>query len=91
MEGEDIRRGMSDSSSEDEEIEDERSICEVGCGVGVDVVVDMVVVDGEVARSSEDEDMLSLEVCWGAGMVVGGSDEFIVLIDLVRLIVVSLT
>jgi hypothetical protein len=83
---------MSDSSSEEDEIEDERSICEVGCGVGVVVVVvDMVVVDGDVARSSEDEDMLSLEVCWGAGMVVGGSDEFIVLIDLVRLIVVSLT
>jgi hypothetical protein len=83
---------MSDSSSEEDEIEDERSICEVGCGVGVVVVVvDMVVVDGDVTRSSEHEDMLSLEVCWGAGMVVGGSDEFIVLIDLVRLIVVSLT
>ena len=66
---------MSDSSSEEDEIEDERSICEVGCGVGVVVVVDMVVVDGDVARSSKDEDMLSLEVCWGAGMVVGGSDD----------------
>jgi hypothetical protein len=91
VEGEDIRRGMSDSSSsEEEEKEEERSVCEV-CGV-----VDLVVVGGEaigdgdvegevVVWSSEEEDMLSLEVCWGGG------NESIVLVDLMRLVVIMLT
>jgi hypothetical protein len=97
--GEFMRRGMSDSSSEEEEKEDERSIWEVaGCGVVVDVdVVESVDDDGEAigdiededGRSSEEEDMLSLEVCCGAGRLVGGDDESIALVDLVRLIVVS--
>lgn len=82
---------MSDSSSEEEEKEDERSICEAAvCG---GVVVDVVesVDDGEAigdiededGRSSEEEDMLSLEVCCGAGMLVGGDGESIALVDLV--------
>jgi hypothetical protein len=88
VEGEDIRRGMSDSSSsEEEEKEEERSVCGV---------VDLVIVGGEaigdgdvegevLVWSSEEEDMLSLEVCWGGG------NESIVLVDLMRLVVVMLT
>jgi hypothetical protein len=72
VEGEDIRREVSESSSSDveEEKEEERSgCCEVGGGVDFVVVVDGGDdVEGEVVvRSSEEEDMLSLEVCWGGG------------------------
>jgi hypothetical protein len=97
--GEFMRRGMSDSSSEEEK-EDERSICVVaGCGVNADVDVVEGVDDGEAigdiededGRSSEEAEMLSLEVCCGAGMLVGGDCESIALVDLVRLFVVSLT
>jgi hypothetical protein len=91
-----MRRGMSDSSSEEEEKEDERSICGVaGCGVVVVDVVESVDdgkaigdIEGEDGRSSEEEEMLSLEVCCGAGMLVGGDCESIALVDFVRLLVV---
>jgi hypothetical protein len=94
-----MRRGMSDSSSEEEEKEDERSICVVaGCGVVVADVVEGVDegeaigdIEDEDGRSSEEAEMLSLEVCCGAGMLVGGDCESIALVDLVRLFVVSLT
>ena len=92
MEGEDIRREVSESSSSDveEEKEEERSgCCEVGGGVDfvvVDEGDDDVEGEGEVVvRSSEEEDMLSLEVCWGGGR------ESIVAVDLMGLVVVLLT
>ena len=63
---------MSDSSSsEEEEKEEERSVCGVVdlVVVGVEAISDGDV-EGEVVVvvwSSEEEDMLSLEVCWGGG------------------------
>ena len=77
------------SSSEVEEKEEDRSgCCEVAGGVGVDFVE--AIGDGDVegdvvVRSSEEEDMLSLEVCWGGGR------ESIVAVDLMGLVVVLLT
>jgi hypothetical protein len=90
--GEFIRRGRS--SSESEEDDDDDDSWEFGGLVGVDVDVvggddgeAIGNVEDEVVRSSEEEDMLSLEVCWGAGMVVGGGSEFIVSVDLIGLVV----
>jgi hypothetical protein len=78
---------MSESPSSEEK-DDERSDCEVCGGVGVDFDDD---VEGEVGKSSDEEDMLSLEVCWGAGMLVGDDNESIVLVELMSLVVVLLT
>jgi len=72
--------GRSDSSSSSD---DEGSICEVDgeavtvvvvAGEGVDIVG-----DGEVIGDVEGEDRWSVvsEICWGAGMVVGGGNESI--------------
>lgn len=83
--GEFIWRGSSGSpsSSSSEEVE---SMWEVGGfdegGVGREVVrfVDEgEVIGDEVGRSSEEEERLSLERCWGEGIVVGGGNESIVL------------
>lgn len=84
--GEFIWRGSSGSSSSSSSSEEVESMWEVGGfdegGVRREVVsfVDEgEVIGDEVGRSSEEEERLSLERCWGEGIVVGGGNESIVL------------
>lgn len=84
--GEFIWRGRSGSSSSSSSSSEEvESMWEVGGfdegGVGREVVrfVDEgEVIGDEVGRSSEEEERLSLERCWGEGIVVGGGNESII-------------